>query len=80
MRAAAHMEFERSVMAKVAYLLTRPLPPHLKYRILGPISEAEFRHILDRYGVVPREGDPEPEEHPQSVQLARKCGDSACTE
>ena len=74
------MGFERSVMAKVAYLLTRPLPPHLKYRILGPISESEFRHILDMYGVVPQEDDPEPQEQPQSVKLAPKRGDSAYTE
>ena len=67
-------------MAKVAYLITRPLPPHLKYQILGPIPRADFRHILDRYGVVPQADDREPQKQQQSEKLARKRGDSACTE
>ena len=44
-------------MTKIAYLKTRPLPPNLKYRILGPISEAEFQKILRAYGVVPSDQD-----------------------
>lgn len=59
---------------------TRPLPPHLKYRSLDPISEVEFRHILDRYGVMPREDGRAPEERPQPGKPARKRGDSVCTE
>ena len=77
MRAAAYMGFERSVMAKVAYLVTRPIPPHVKYRIVGP---ADFRDILDRYGVVPEPADPEPKERPRVVASPLKCGDNACTE
>ena len=41
-------------MAKIAYLKPRPLPPNLKYKILVPISKAEFQRVLKAYGVVPK--------------------------
>lgn len=44
-------------MTKFAYLKTRPLPPNLKYKILGPISKAEFDKILKAYGVVSSDQD-----------------------
>jgi len=38
-------------MTKSVTIKTRPLPPNLKYKILGPISKAEFQRWLRAYGV-----------------------------
>ena len=51
-----------------AYIKTRPLPPNLKYKILGHISKADFQKVLRAYGVVEQKDKPQIEITPEMTK------------